>query len=77
MEGRSGKGGTPTVLNPLAIAYHFGQVKSIPDVPEAMFPAKSCGVNTGRNQAMSAPTPVEACPLKKRGVPFPARISSP
>ena len=66
-------GGTPPVLNPLALAYHFGPVKSTPDRPEAMVPANSCDVNTGRNQVMSTPTPVEACPLEKRGVPSPAR----
>ena len=63
MEGQSGEGRTPAVLNPLVIAYHFGPVKSTPDRPEAMLLAKSCDIDTGRNQAMSAPTPVEACPL--------------
>ena len=73
MEGRSGEGVTPVVLNLLALSYHFGLVKSTPDGPEATVPAKSCDVSTGWNQAMSSPTPVEACPLKKRGVPSPAR----
>ena len=73
MEGKSEEGGTPAVLNPMALAYYFGPVKSTPDGPEEMVPAKSFDVDTGRNQDMSAPTPVEACPLKKRGVPLPAR----
>ena len=73
MEGQSGEGGTPALLNPLALAYHFCPVKSTPDRPEVMVPANSCDENTGRNQAMSAPTTVEACPLEKRGVPTPAR----
>ena len=73
MEGQSGEGGTPAVLNPLAIAYHFSPVKSTRDGTEAMVPENSCDVNIGRNQDMSAPTPVEACPLEKRGVPSPAR----
>ena len=73
MERQSREGGTPTVLNPLALTYQFGPVKSTPDGPEAMVPAKSCDVNTGRNQAMSAPTPMDTCPLKKRSIPSPAR----
>ena len=73
MEGQSGEGGTPTVPNPLELAYHFGPVKSTPDGYEAMVPAKSCDINIGWNQAVSAPTSVEACPLEKRGVPSPAR----
>ena len=73
MEGRSGEGVTPVVLNLLALSYHFGLVKSTPDGPEATVPAKSCDVSTGWNQAMSSPTPVEACPCVKRGVPSSAR----
>ena len=68
MEGRSGEGVTPVVLNLLALSYHFGPVKSTPDGPEATVPAKSCDVSTGWNQAMSSPTPVEACTLEKCGV---------
>ena len=74
MEGKSEEGGTPAVLNPMALAYYFGPVKSTPDGPEEMVPAKSFDVDTGRNQDMSAPTPVEACPLEKRVVPSPAQI---
>ena len=37
-----------------------------------MVSAKSCDVHTGRNQAMIAPTPVEACYHEKHGVPSPA-----
>ena len=61
----------PAVLNPLAPAYHFGPVKSTPDGPEAMVPAKSCDVNTGRNQAMSAPTRKQG--FLDRGVTSPTR----
>ena len=76
MHNRSGEGGTPTVLNPLALAYHFGRVTSTPDEPKAMVHAKSCDLKTGRNQAMSAPTIMEACPRVKCGVPSPARSRS-
>ena len=73
MGSHSGEGGTPAVLNPLALAYHFGRVISTPDGPEAMVHAKSCDINIGRNQEMSAPTPMEACPRVKRGVPSPVQ----
>ena len=33
----------------------------------------TCDVHTGGNKAMSAPTPMEACPRVKRGVPSPTR----
>ena len=36
MERQSGEGRTPAVLNPLALAYHFGQATSTPDGPEEM-----------------------------------------
>ena len=77
MEGQSGEREMPTVLNSLALAYTFGPVKSTPDGYEAMVPAKSCDINTGRNQAMSAPTTVDACPLEEHGVPSPARSRPP
>ena len=73
MEGQSGEGGTPAVLNLLALAYHFGRATSTPDRPEAMVQNIYCDVHTGRNEAMSAPTPMEACPRVKHGVPSPAR----
>ena len=73
MERQSGEGGTPAVLNPLALAYHFGWVTSTPDEPEEMVQKHSCDIHTGGNEAMSAPTPMEACPRMKRGVLSPAR----
>ena len=73
VERQSGEGGKPVVLNPLALAYHFGRATSTPDGPDEMVQKISCDVHTGRNEAMSAPTPMGACPRVKRGVLSPAR----
>ena len=45
----------------------------MPYGPEEMVQKLSCDVHTGGNEAMSAPTPIEACPCVKRGVLSPAR----
>ena len=64
----------PAVLNPLALACHFVQETSTPEGPEAMVQKISCDVHTGGNEAMSAPTPMEACPRVKRGVLLPRGV---
>ena len=73
LERQSGEGGAPTVLNPLALTYHFGRSTSTPDGPEVMVQKISCDIHTGKNKDMSAPTPMEACPRVKRGALSPAR----
>ena len=66
-------GGAPAVLNPLALAYHFGWETSTPDRNEAMVQKFTCDVHTGGNKAMNAHTPLEACPRGKRGFLLSAR----
>ena len=72
MERQSGEGGTPTVLDPLALAYHFDRATSTPDRTEEMVHKVTCDIHTGKNEAMSAHTQMEACPCRKRDVLSPA-----
>ena len=77
LERQNGEGGTPAVLNPLALTHHFGWATSTPDRIKAVVQKITCDVHTGGNKAMSAHTPLEAGPHGKCGVLSPAltRIS--